>query len=356
LHPIDARPLLELGWDTTFAERLAALGDPTLEPGRVVADHGVRLLVQGAGGAEPAGLSGLRRGPGRHVAVGDWVGLERRAGRLEVRAVLERRSAIRRKVPLEEAREQVLAANVDLVLVTTALDGDFNERRIERLLTLAYQSGATAAVLLTKADLRPAGPALQTVGAIAPGVPALVVSARTGEGVDAVREHVRPGCTAVLLGSSGVGKSTLVNRLLAADVLRTGETHRGGQGRHTTSHRELLLLPGGGALIDTPGLREVQLWAGEEALEEVFGDLGRLELECRFSDCGHRAEPGCAVQQALREGTLDPGRWASYQKLRRELRRVESRADGRLRAEELRRWKALQQAGRDRLRAKRGLL
>jgi ribosome biogenesis GTPase / thiamine phosphate phosphatase len=363
VHPHDAHPLAELGWDTDFAERLAELGDPTLEPARVAADHGARLLVHVARGAEPAALAAALRA-GERPVVGDW-GATARRGSLEVRSVLARRSAIRRKVPEDESREQILAANVDLVIIATALDGDFNQRRIERLLTLAYQGGAAPLVLLTKADLAPPGAApaaLDGVSAVAPGVPTLVVSTRTAEGLEALRDHLHAGRTAVLLGSSGVGKSTLVNRLLGAGVLPTRETHRTGQGRHTTSHRQLLLLPGGGAVIDTPGLRELQLWAGrdgglqrgDDGLGGVFGDVEGLARECRFADCRHEREPGCAVQEAMDDGRLDPARLASYRKLGRELRRVRARTDARLRAEELRRWKALTRAGREQGRAKRG--
>ncbi|MBO0684468.1 MAG: ribosome small subunit-dependent GTPase A [Candidatus Dormibacteraeota bacterium] len=350
----DAHPLAEVGWDTDVAERFARLGDAALEPGRLVADQGARLLVHTSWGPEPAALARSLRGAGRAVAVGDWVGLARNDAGLEVRAVLERRSAIRRKVPEGESREQVLAANVDLVLIATALDGEFNERRVERLLTLAYQGGAAPLVLLTKADLGAPEAGLGALASAAPGVPALAVSAITGQGIDALRDRLRSGRTAVLLGSSGVGKSTLVNRLLGAELLRTRATHRTGHGRHTTSHRQLFPVPGGGVLIDTPGLREVQLWAGEEGLDALFADIERLELDCRFSDCRHETEPGCAVREALRDGRLDAGRWASYQKLRRELRRIETRADARARAEDLRRWKALIADGRQRARAKRG--
>jgi ribosome biogenesis GTPase len=209
-------------------------------------------------------------------------------------------------------------------------------------------------VVVNKADLGPADAVLEMVTAVAPGVSALAVSGRTGEGVENLRDRLRAGLTAVFLGSSGVGKSTLVNRLLDADLLRTRKTHRSGRGRHTTSHRQLVPVPGGGVVIDTPGLREVQLWAGQEALDEVFEDVERLASGCRFDDCRHEAEPGCAVQAALREGTLDAGRWAGYRKLNRELRWVERRADARLRAQEQRRWRQLSRQAREWGRGKRG--
>ena len=333
--------LYELGWASQFAESLAGLGDPSLVPGRVVVDYGTEVLVQAAEGTARARLSSDLRQSGRPVAVGDWVGLrpaaageeETATARAEIRGVLERRSAIHRKVPNVEAAGQVLAANVDIVFIAAALDGDFKPRRVERLLTVAYQSGALPVVLLTKADLRAADAAQAELESIAPGVPVVALSSRTGEGVDAVRHLLGRGRTAVLVGSSGVGKSTLINRLAGREALRTGAVHRSGQGRHVTSHRELIVLPGGGAVIDTPGLREVQLWTGDEALDEVFADVEELVLRCRFSDCGHESEPGCAVREALRSGALPRERFDSWRKLQRELGRLERRLDARARSE-----------------------
>jgi ribosome biogenesis GTPase len=352
--------LYELGWASHFAESLAGLGDPSLVPGRVVVDYGTEVLVQAAEGTARARLSSDLRQSGRPVAVGDWVGMRPAAGGeetatapAEIRGVLERRSAIRRKVPNVEAAGQVLAANVDIVFIAAALDGDFKPRRVERLLTVAYQSGALPVVLLTKADLRAADAAQAELESIAPGVPVVALSSRTGEGVDAVRHLLGRGRTAVLVGSSGVGKSTLINRLAGREALRTGAVHRSGQGRHVTSHRELIVLPGGGAIIDTPGLREVQLWTGDEALDEVFADVEELVLRCRFSDCGHESEPGCAISVALDGGQLDARRWDSYRKLQRELRSIEVRANARLQTEERRKWKTVQKYATQSLVAKR---
>jgi ribosome biogenesis GTPase len=346
--------LSELGWNSHIAESLAALGDPSLSVGRVGADYGSDFLVHLPWGTSRADLAQDLRAAGRNIAVGDWVGLRTGGDRAEISVVLDRQSAIRRKTPDMEVSEQVLAANVDVVFIATALDGDFNPRRLERLLTVAYQSGAAPAVLLTKADVGDAEAALAEAQTVAPGVPVLAISSRRGEGIDGVRQAIGRGRTAVLIGSSGVGKSTLINRLVGSERLRTGDVHRSGQGRHVTARRELFVLPGEGVIIDTPGLREIQLWAGEEALDQAFQDVEEIVLGCRFSDCRHEGEPGCAAAAALADGTLDPARWASYRKLQRELRSIEVRADARLQIEERRKWKALQTAAKNRMAAKQG--
>jgi ribosome biogenesis GTPase len=347
--------LAELGWDEYFARRLAGTGDGTAKPARVGADHGSELLVHHAAGVERARVSGALIEAGRRVAVGDWVALRPMAAGPEVFSVLERRSAIVRKVPGVETQQQLLAANVDLMLITTSLDGDFNLRRVERLIAVAHQSRVTPAVILTKTDLGPAAAALAQVEALAPGMPLFALSPLTGEGVGALRSRLSRGLTAALVGSSGVGKSTLVNRLAGSDRLVTAEVHRSGQGRHTTTHRELIPLPGGGVIIDTPGLREIQVWAAD-GLDEAFPDIEELGLSCRFSDCRHDLEPGCAVKAGLADGTLDPGRWAGYSKLKRELASVEVRSDQRLLVAERRRWKARIRHAADNAAAKRGFL
>jgi ribosome biogenesis GTPase len=340
--------LEELGWNERFASAFDELADKDLQPGRLAADYSTQFLVQLAGAAPLATLSSALRGA-RLVAVGDWVAVRKTEQATEIRAVLPRQSAITREAPGAETAQQVIAANVDLVFIATSADTDFNLR----LLTVAYQSGAAPVIVLTKVDLGSPDPFEAELATIATGVPVVAVSGRTGAGIEAVRAHLSRGKTAVLVGSSGVGKSTLINRLVGEEVLRTADVHKSGQGRHTTSHRQLLKLPGGGLIIDTPGLREIQLWAGAEALAEVFLDIEELALGCKFTDCRHETEPDCAVIAALEAGTLDSSRFASYRKLQRELRAIEVKADVRLQIEERRKWKVIHKSVKQQMQVKR---
>ena len=237
-----------------------------------------------------------------------------------------------RRTPGTGAGEQVLAANVNLVVVVVAPGRDANPRRVERLLALAWESGAQPVVVLGRADLCPdwgtdVATELAVLAAVAPGVQVLALSCFTGEGVDEIAAMLAPGRTAVLLGSSGVGKSTLVNRLAGRDLLATGEIRDDGKGRHTTTTRQLVTLAGGGLVIDTPGLRELGLWTNQAGTAAAFGDVEALATECRFDDCRHRTEPGCAVLQALEDGRLPAERLAAWEKLQRELAWAERRAD-----------------------------
>jgi ribosome biogenesis GTPase len=220
------------------------------------------------------------------------------------------------------------------VFLVTDCGRDFKPRRLERYLTATWDSGADPVIVLTKSDL--ADDISETVAeaeAVAFGVPVHAVSSVTGEGLEALDPELVPGRTVVPLGSSGVGKSTLANRLLGQELLATGDLRRDGRGRHTTTHRELVRLPGGALLLDTPGMRELQLWADESALEETFADVAELAGRCRFSDCAHGSEPGCAVRAALADGTLPQIRWESYRKLQRELRALAVKQDARFRSE-----------------------
>ena len=340
--------LAALGWSDSFPASLVA----GLRPGGVVAAHRAPSDVA-VGGGEVV----RSRLPGRmvryeavDVAVGDWVGLSDGL----VRAVLPRRSALVRTAAGQTSQTQTLAANVDVVFVVSSLGPDLEPRRLERYLVTIWESGASPEIVLTKADrFDDPWEMVASVEAVAVGVPVWVVSAVSGEGVDALRARVGVGCTAVLAGTSGVGKSTLVNRWLGSEVLATQETRvDDDEGRHTTTHRELLVLPGGGMVIDTPGIRELQLAAGADSasLDEAFADVEELAAECRFHDCAHDTEPGCAVQGALADGTLASDRYASWQKLQRELRSIAIRTDARLRKEERKRWHQMTEAARARTR------
>jgi ribosome biogenesis GTPase / thiamine phosphate phosphatase len=315
-----------LGWNQHFAEAFAPFEPAGLIPGRVaVQERGAVVLFTAAGTLNASG----------QAVAGDWVAAEKLSGedRAIVRAVLPRRTRFARKEPwLTE--EQVIAANIDTVFLVTDCGRDFKPRRLERYLTAAWDSGADPVVVLTKSDLaKDPSETVAQAEAIAFGVPVHAVSSVTGAGLDALESHLAPGRTVALLGSSGVGKSTLANRLLGEELLATGDLRRDGRGRHTTTHRELVRLPGGALLLDTPGMRELQLWADESALNETFTDVAELARQCRFTDCAHGSEPGCSVRAALADGTLPQIRWESYRKLQRELHSLALRQDARLRSE-----------------------
>ena len=327
--------LQELGWDAFFQDAFRPFHNDNLIPARVAARHHgpCELLTElGRLGGVPAGRLEDHELP----AVGDWAAVRPLDGERKavIEAVLPRRSAFTRKEAWSRTVAQVVAANVDTVFLVTAFAGDLNARRLERYLTSAWDSGANPVVVANKADLADDRLLeLAEVEAVALGVPVLVVSAATGEGLDELVPHLTPGRTVALLGSSGVGKSTLVNRLAGRELLATNEIRKDGRGRHTTTHRELVPLPSGALLIDTPGMRELQLWADEEVLESTFAEIAELAAACRFSDCSHEHEPGCAVKSAIADGSLPRERFASYRKLQRELRALEIRKDARLKSE-----------------------
>ena len=320
-----------LGWSAELADNL----EPGLVPGRVTAAHRAAFDVQTAHDVVRTRLPGRLVHENLDVAVGDWVGL----GDGLIRMVLPRRSALVRNAAGRAVVAQTLAANVDLAFVVSSLGPELEPRRIERYLVTIWESGAVPEIVLTKAD-RVDDPSEQVaaVGAVAMGVPVYVVSALTGQGCDALRARLAPGVTAVLIGSSGVGKSTLVNRFAGFERMAVRETRAGDdEGRHTTSHRQLIELPGGGLVIDTPGIRELQLW-DSGGIGEAFADVEELAAACRFNDCSHGTEPGCAVHAALASGALAEDRYANWRKLQRELRAIAIRADARLRREEKRKW------------------
>ena len=312
------------------------------EPARVArVDRGL-LTVLVADGEQRVRTGGALRGDAA-PAVGDWVAV--REG-LAVE-LLPRRTAFVRTAAGRGSAPQVVAANVDLVLVVDSLAGELRPRRVERYLAVAWGSGATPVVVLTKADLCPDVPAaVALIAEDALGVDVLPVSSVTGTGVDAVRALLTPGCTAAMVGPSGVGKSSLANALAGRTVAATAGIRADGRGRHTTTARELHALPGGALLVDTPGMRELAL-AGEDGLDAAYADVAELAQDCRFRDCRHRTEPGCAVGAAIDRGDLDPARFTAWRKLQAEAHRQELRADARARAQEHARLRSLHRSLRD---------
>ncbi len=352
--------LEDLGWDEAWAAAFMPFDAASRRPARVSAAHRDAWVVAlpGAGDRDAVIAGRLRNdalGPADLPAVGDWVAVAPGAGTgsgpAVISAVLPRRSVFgrsngdaSRRDGARSVDEQVLAANVDVAFVVTGLDGDFNLRRLERYLAVAWSGGTTPVILLNKADLAadPAGYRL-AAEAVAPGVEVRPISALTGDGVaDLVVDHLAPGRTAVVLGSSGAGKSTLVNMLLGREHLRTAAVREDdARGRHTTTHRELVRLPGGALLIDTPGIRSLGVAGAADGMDAAFADIAELAEGCRFRDCRHDGEPGCAVTAAVADGTLDPRRFQSHRKLEREAAHHARAADPLLRAAERSRWKAI---------------
>ncbi|MBA2295831.1 MAG: ribosome small subunit-dependent GTPase A [Actinobacteria bacterium] len=351
--------LKALGWNEFFAEGFTSVAPPGTIPGRVAVPHrGAHDVLTELGElrCDVAGrLYDEASSPAERPVVGDWVAVVARADERAgtITAVLPRRTKFSRKTAWQATEEQVLAANIDVVFIVTSLNEDLNLRRLERYLILARESGARPVLLLTKSDLTgDIGARVAAVEAIAVGIPIHAISSRTGEGLDDVRAYLTPGVTAALLGSSGVGKSTLANALLGEELFATNEIRDDGRGRHTTARRELVQLPGGGLLIDTPGMRELQLWIADDGLEEAFEDVTSLFEHCRFSDCSHESEPGCAVKAALADGTLATERWESYLSLQAELAHLERRIDNRAQSEERKRWRSVAKLSRNAARAK----
>jgi ribosome biogenesis GTPase len=332
-----------------------------LSPARIAREDREAYLICTTAGLRLARVTGRLRHNAQSradfPAVGDWViaDLPPGDGPAAIHAILPRRSLFARKAAGDNADQQVLAANIDTVFLVSGLDHDFNPRRIERYPTLAWESGAAPVIVLNKADVCTDLPArLADVETVAFAVPIHAVSAQDGRGVADLLVYLKPGATAALLGSSGVGKSSLINALLGEDRLRTAAVRADdSHGRHTTTHRELLLLPAGGVIIDTPGLRELQLWATDDALAGAFADIESLAADCRFRDCAHDTEPGCAIRAALSSGRLDAARYASYVKLKRELAYLARRDDVVAQAAEKERWKKLHLEGQKRMKAKR---
>ncbi|HEV8384327.1 MAG TPA: ribosome small subunit-dependent GTPase A [Candidatus Acidoferrales bacterium] len=340
----------ELGWNEFFEAEFRKIADEGLRPARVVEELKDAWRVQSESGellGEIAGKLRLEQSSERWPAVGDWVAIAPRGGdaRATIRVVLPRRSKVSRKVAGRAAEEQVIAANLDTIFVVSSLNRDLNPRRIERYLAMVWESGASPAVLLTKSDVcDDAARFAAEIESVAIGVPVHVLSAVSGEGLAVLNNYLRPGRTVALVGSSGVGKSTLINRLLGRNELATKPIREDDdRGRHATTSRRLVLLPGGGMLIDTPGMRELQLWDADAGLDRAFEDIAARAAECRFRDCTHRAEPGCAVRQAIESGDLDAERLENFRKLERELAFLARKQDAGLQSAEEKKWRKIHQ-------------
>jgi len=328
--------LATLGWNDTLAQAFAPYAAEGSEPGRVTLELKGYCEVTGETGARLGECSGkfmhAAKAPADYPAIGDWVAVTPQPGdpaRVAIQAVLPRRSKFSRRAAGEEVLEQVVAANVDTVFLVSSLDGNHHLHRLERYLAAAYASGAQPVVLLNKADLATeADPLRQEIAAIAPAVPVFVISAKTRRGLKALAPWLQPGQTIALLGSSGVGKSTIINRLLGDAVQAVQEVRAAdSKGRHTTTRRELLITPDGVIIIDTPGMREIQPWEAGESLAAAFADVAAVAGRCKFRDCTHTVEPGCAVTAALADGSLGLARWQSYLRMLRatahEVRRLD---------------------------------
>lgn len=344
-----------LGWDDGFSQAFAPHAAAGLQPARVAVEFRHEYDVYTFDGPCPAVCTGrlLEAAAARAglPVVGDWVAVSRRPGELtaDIHAVLPRRTKFARRAAGPHDAEQVIAANVDTVFLVSGLDANFNPRRLERYLAVAWASGAQPVVVLNKSDLRSDLAQVRAeVNRLAAGAPVVITSALAAPGLKELRPWLQRGRTVAFLGSSGVGKSSLINGLRREAVQVTQEV-RGddAKGRHTTSVRELLITPAGALVIDTPGMRELQLWDAGDGVAAAFPEVALLAARCKFRDCRHGPEPGCAVQAALADGSLDPGRWQSYLKLQREQSAVTARRDLAAAARRKQEWKKLSQAQRD---------
>jgi ribosome biogenesis GTPase / thiamine phosphate phosphatase len=346
--------LRDLGWNSFFEGYFSDLGQAALVPARVVEELKGFYRVRSANGEYLAEIAGKIRYQAEDrqdlPAVGDWVALAPRPekGRARIECILPRRTKLSRKVAGRVQSEQIVATNLDVVFVVSSLNRELNLRRIERYLTVAWDSGARPVVLLNKADLCiDADARAADVERIALGVPVHLLSAKEGRGLEALGKYFAQGETAALVGSSGVGKSSIINALARGQVLRVQPVRESDdRGRHTTTSRQMIMLPGGGVVIDTPGMRELQLWDGDQGMGQAFEDIETLARRCRFRDCSHRGEAGCEVEAAIVNGLLDPERLENHRKLEAELRFQERKQDPRLAREVKEEWKRIHKAMR----------
>lgn len=336
------------GWSSTFEESFRQFRAAGFIPARVAREDRERYQIITDSGEMRAEVTGKFRHQARSrrdlPAVGDWVAVEipPQSDIALIQAVLPRKSIFSRGVTGPTTEEQVVATNVDTAFLVMDLGRDFNPRRIERYLTLTWESGASPVILLTKTDVaQDIESALAEVEAVALGAPVHAISALTEDGMEQLAPYLESGKTVALFGSSGAGKSTLINALLGEEKLLTRELKEDGRGRHTTTWRELIQLPSGALVIDTPGMKQVELWADDSSLDESFDDVAQLAAQCRFSDCRHTTEPRCAIQAGLADGRLSPERWESYEKLQKELKYLHRKQDIRAALEEKARWKKI---------------
>lgn len=346
--------LKDIGWDEHFAMQFADYEPDDFVPLRIIRDNRTNYSALGENGELICELSGKFRyragSKSEYPTVGDWVVASIRKGedKATIHSLLSRKNTFSRKVPGEVTDEQVVAANIDTVFIVTGLDQNFNLRRIERYLSLAWETGSSPVILLNKSDLcDDCETRIAEVQSIAFGVDVIALSVKEDSGLEALDEYTKNGCTVAFFGSSGVGKSSIINRLLGNDYMKVNEVSKaGGKGKHTTTHRELLILPGGGMVIDTPGMRELQIWGDEDGFKQAFDDIEQLASMCQFRDCTHTNEPGCMIREALASDSLTSERFNSYLKLKKEYKYLASRQKMKANAIEKAKWKDIRKISR----------